>query len=73
VGWLLSALLVAVGLVVLVGLVVRLVGRLRRNEATVTAVRAMLAAGLDRMRPSLEQLSDWRDSWRGRESAAPDA
>ena len=58
--WLLSGLVLALGLVVLVLLAVALVGRLRRNQRAVTALRITLQDGSSRLRAGQQIMRDWR-------------
>ena len=60
--WLLSGLVLALGLVVLVLLAVALAGRLRRNQSAVTALRITFQDGSSRLRAGQEIMREWRDS-----------
>ncbi|HEY9417094.1 MAG TPA: hypothetical protein VIQ30_20235 [Pseudonocardia sp.] len=58
--WLLSGLVVVLGLVVLVPLAVGLVGRLRRNRSAVTALRITVQDGSSQLRAGQESMREWR-------------
>lgn len=58
--WLLSGLVLVVGLVVLVVLAVALLGRLRRNQSAVTALRISMQDGSSRLRAGQEIMREWR-------------
>ena len=58
--WLLSGLVLVVGLVVLVGLAVALLGRLRRNQGAVTALRITIQDGSSRLRAGQQITREWR-------------
>ncbi|MGI8813958.1 MAG: hypothetical protein ACR2G2_01320 [Pseudonocardia sp.] len=72
-GWLLSGLLLLVGLVVLLVLVVALVGRLRRGQAAVVALRAILDDGSARLRVGQGLVREWRDTRGGTRLSGPSA
>lgn len=58
--WLLSGLVLALGLVVLVVLAAALVARLRRNQSAVTTLRISVQEGASRLRTSQELMRGWR-------------
>lgn len=58
--WLLSGLVLVVGVVVLAVLAVALIGRLRRNQGAVTALRISIENGSSRLRASQEITRGWR-------------
>lgn len=58
--WLLCGSLVGLGLLVLVLTVVGLFGRLRREQAAVTALRATVDDGLARLRVTRAHMTEWK-------------
>jgi hypothetical protein len=58
--WLLSGLVLAVGLVVLIVLAVMLLGHVRRNQSAVTALRISFQDGSSRMRAGQEIMRERR-------------
>jgi hypothetical protein len=71
--WLLSGLVLVIGLVVLVMLAVTLVGRLRRNRTAVTGLRITLRDGSSRLKAGLEHIREWRVERRATGSTGPGA
>jgi hypothetical protein len=60
--WLLSGLVLAVGLAVLVVMAVALIGRLRRNQSAVAALRACVGDGSERLRAGAAMVREWRET-----------
>lgn len=58
--WLLSGLVLVVGVVVLVVLAVALLGHLRRNQSAVTALRMSFQEGSSRLRADQQIMREWR-------------
>jgi hypothetical protein len=58
--WLLSGLVLVVGLVVLVVLAVALLGHVRRNQGAVTALRISFQDGCSRVRADQQIMREWR-------------
>ncbi len=72
-GWLLSALLLALGGILLVLLGLRLHGRLRRTRTAGESLRDALATGGGRLRGGVEELTSWRAARRGTDGPGPGA
>jgi hypothetical protein len=58
--WLVSGLVLVLGLVILVVQAVALVGRVRRNRSAVTALRISIQDGSSRLRTGQEAMREWR-------------